>query len=92
MIVAASTVVHSLVDSSRESLRVGLARAGSLSNANAYRLSGKRGKNDANDAAAICEVVTRPNMRFVPVKNEHQQSTLCLHHTRQGFVIERTAA
>jgi transposase len=33
-----------------------------------YRMSGKRGKNDANDAAAICEAVTRPNMRFVPVK------------------------
>ena len=44
-----------------------------------YRLSGKRGKNDANDAAAICEAVTRPAMRFVPVKDEHQQSTLCLH-------------
>ena len=57
-----------------------------------YRLSGKRGKNDANDAAAICEAVMRPNMRFVPVKDEHQQSTLCLHRTRQGFVEERTAA
>ena len=34
-----------------------------------YRLSGKRGKNDAADAAAICEAVTRPNMRFVPIKN-----------------------
>lgn len=57
-----------------------------------YRLSGRRGKNDANDAAAICEAVTRPNMHFVPVKDEHQQSTLCLHRTRQGFVAERTAA
>ena len=34
-----------------------------------YRLSGKRGKNDAADAAAICEAVTRPNMRFVPPKS-----------------------
>jgi transposase len=34
-----------------------------------YRLSGKRGKNDAADAAAICEAVTRPQMRFVPVKH-----------------------
>jgi transposase len=33
-----------------------------------YRMSGKRGKNDAADAAAICEAVQRPNMRFVPVK------------------------
>lgn len=33
-----------------------------------YRLSGKRGKNDAADAAAICEAVTRPSMRFVPIK------------------------
>ena len=56
-----------------------------------YRLSGKRGKNDAADAAAICEAVTRPNMRFVPIKDEHQQATLCLHRTRQGFVAERTA-
>lgn len=57
-----------------------------------YRLSGKRGKNDAADAAAICEAVTRPNMRFVPIKDAHQQATLCLHRTRQGFVAERTAA
>jgi len=56
-----------------------------------YRLSGKRGKNDAADAAAICEAVTRPAMRFVPVKEEHQQIILCLHRTRQGFVEERTA-
>ena len=56
-----------------------------------YRLSGKRGKNDAADAAAICEAVTRPNMRFVPIKDEHQQIILCLHRTRQGFVEERTA-
>jgi transposase len=56
-----------------------------------YRMSGQRGKNDAADAAAICEAVTRPNMRFVPVKEEHQQIILCLHRTRQGFVEERTA-
>ncbi len=37
-----------------------------------YRLSGRRGKNDAADAAAICEAVQRPHMRFVPVKNEQQ--------------------
>jgi transposase len=56
-----------------------------------YRMSGKRGKNDATDAAAICEAVTRPHMRFVAVKEEHQQIILCLHRTRQGFVEERTA-
>jgi len=56
-----------------------------------YRMSGKRGKNDAADAAAICEAVTRPSMRFVPIKEEHQQNILCLHRTRQGFIEERTA-
>src|SRR4051812_27666967 len=39
----------------------------------------KRNKNDANDAAAICEVVTRPSMRCVPTKSEQQQSALMLH-------------
>lgn len=57
-----------------------------------YRMTGKRGKNDAADAAAICEAVTRPTMLFVPVKEEHQQIILCLHRTRQGFVEERTAS
>lgn len=56
-----------------------------------YRLSGKRGKNDAADAAAICEAVSRPNMRFVPVKSVEQQSELCLHRARQGYVEQRTA-
>ena len=57
-----------------------------------YRMTGRRGKNDAADAAAICEAVTRPAMRFVPVKEEHQQIILCLHRIRQGFVEERTAS
>ena len=56
-----------------------------------YRLSGKRGKHDAADAAAICEAVQRPAMRFVPIKDAQQQTVLCLHRTRQGFVAERTA-
>jgi transposase len=56
-----------------------------------YRLSGKRGKTDAADAAAICEAVQRPNMRFVPVKSLEQQSVLTLHRVRQGFVEQRTA-
>lgn len=56
-----------------------------------YRLSGKRGKNDAADAAAICEAVQRPNMRFVPVKSVDQQGRLMVHRARQGFVEQRTA-
>ncbi len=56
-----------------------------------YRMSGRRGKNDAADAAAICEAVQRPHMRFVPVKNLAQQSQLMLHRARQGFVEQRTA-
>jgi len=56
-----------------------------------YRLSGKRGKNDAADAAAICEAVTRPNMRFVPIKSVEQQGQLLVHRARQGFVEQRTA-
>ena len=56
-----------------------------------YRMSGKRGKNDAADAAAICEAVTRPNMRFVPIKSIEQQSRLFVHRARQGCVEQRTA-
>ena len=51
----------------------------------------KAGKNDDNDADAICEAVGRPNMRFVPVKTRAQQALLSLHRVRQGFVEERTA-
>src|SRR5262245_37482059 len=50
----------------------------------------KRGKNDANDAAAICEAVTRPSMRFVATKSEQQQSGLILHRSRQLLVCQRT--
>jgi len=50
----------------------------------------KRSKNDANDAAAICEAVTRPSMRFVPIKSEQQQSGLMLHRRRQLLVRQRT--
>jgi transposase len=56
-----------------------------------YRMSGKRGKNDAADAAAICEAVQRPNMRFVPAKSIEQQGRLMVHRARQGFVQARTA-
>jgi transposase len=51
----------------------------------------KSGKNDGNDAEAICEAVSRPSMRFVPVKTFEQQALLTLHRVRQGFVSERTA-
>jgi transposase len=54
----------------------------------AYRHSGK---NDSNDAQAICEAVSRPSMRFVPVKTREQQAQLSLHRVRSGFVAERTA-
>ena len=50
----------------------------------------KRSKNDANDAAAICEAVTRPSMRFVATKSEQQQSGLMLHRSRQLLVRQRT--
>lgn len=56
-----------------------------------YRMSGKKGKNDAADAAAICEALQRPNMRFVPIKSLEQQSVLMVHRARQGFVEQRTA-
>jgi len=51
----------------------------------------KSGKNDGNDAEAICEAVRRPTMRFVPIKTADQQAVLTLHRVRQGFVAERTA-
>jgi transposase len=51
----------------------------------------KTNKNDARDAEAICEAVSRPNMRFVPLKSVEQQATLALHRARQGFVTARTA-
>ena len=46
----------------------------------------RRGKNDAADAAAICEAVARPSMRFVPVKGEAQQAALMLHRVRDLLV------
>ena len=50
----------------------------------------KRGKNDAADAAATCEAVTRPSMRFVPIKSEEQQAVLVLHRARELLVRQRT--
>jgi transposase len=51
----------------------------------------KTNKNDAADAQAICEAVSRPHMRFVAIKNGEQQAVLALHRARQGFVKARTA-
>jgi transposase len=56
-----------------------------------YRLQGATGKNDANDAAAVCEAASRPNMRFVPVKTIEQQSMLGVHRLREGLKEDRTA-
>jgi transposase len=53
-----------------------------------FRLSGK---NDANDAAAICAAVRQPQMRFVSVKSAEQQARLAVHRVRQGLQEERTA-
>jgi transposase len=50
----------------------------------------KRGKNDAVDAVACCEAMSRPGKRFVPIKNEQQQATLMLHKTRELLVKQRT--
>src|SRR5690348_6788580 len=51
----------------------------------------KGNKNDANDAAAICEAVSRPSMRFVPVKKQPQQDIAALHRVRAQLIKSRTA-
>ena len=51
----------------------------------------KTNKNDIADAEAICEAVSRPNMRYVSVKTVEQQAILSVHRARQGFVKARTA-
>jgi transposase len=50
----------------------------------------KRGKNDAADAEAICEAVTRQTMRFVPIKSREQQAALSLHRLRSLLIKQRT--
>jgi transposase len=52
----------------------------------------KRGKNDAADAEAICEAVSRPTMRFVAIKSREQQAVLVMHRTRELLVRQRTQA
>ena len=56
-----------------------------------YRREGASGKNDANDAAAICEAASRARMHFIPVKSVEQQSMLCVHRLREGLKEDRTA-
>ena len=56
-----------------------------------YRKQGASGKNDANDAAAICEAASRPQRHFVPAKSIEQQSMLCVHRLREGLKADRTA-
>lgn len=51
----------------------------------------KRQKNDSTDAEAICEAVTRPNMRIMPIKTIEQQSCLMLHRVRHLFIRQQTA-
>jgi transposase len=73
-------------------LAMGLdARIVSAQLAAPYRAEGACGKNDANDAAAICEAGGRPHMRFIPVKSVDQQSMLCVHRLREGLKADRTA-
>ncbi|MCG9783279.1 IS110 family transposase, partial [Vibrio brasiliensis] len=50
-----------------------------------------KGKNDLNDAVAICEAVQRPSTRFVPIKSPEQQAILSVHRMREHWVRERTA-
>lgn len=76
----------------RKLLAMGLdARIVSAHLAAPYRSEGHAGKNDANDAAAICEAASRPHMRFVPIKSIEQQSLLCVHRLREGVKADRTA-
>ena len=55
-----------------------------------YRPQGRTGKNDINDAIAICEAASRPNMRFVPVKSIEQQTILTVHRLRHAAVVTHT--
>lgn len=55
-----------------------------------YRIQGKNGKNDANDAAAVCEAASRPHMNFVLPKTLTQQGMLCVHRLREALKQERS--
>jgi transposase len=60
--------------------------------ASPFRMAGKHGKNDANDAAAVCEAAARPEMRFIPIKSTDQQAKLAIHSFRELLKKDRTAA
>lgn len=76
----------------RKLIALGLdARIVSAQLVSPYRREGASGKNDANDAAAICEAASRARMRFIPVKSVEQQSVLCVHRLREGLKEDRTA-
>lgn len=76
----------------RKLVALGLdARLISASFVTPYRMEGRGGKNDANDAAAVCEAASRPKMRFVPIKSIDQQSVMTVHRLREGIKEERTA-
>lgn len=55
-----------------------------------YRHQGRLGKNDSNDAEAICEAAGRPHMRFVPIKSAEQQALLVVHRLRASAVTDHT--
>ena len=55
-----------------------------------YRQQGRTGKNDANDAAAVCEAAGHPSMSFVPIKSAEQQAVLIVHRCRKAVVAEHT--
>lgn len=56
-----------------------------------FRVQGASGKNDANDAAAICEAASRLRTRYVPVKTPQQQGWQGIHRLHEGYKEERTA-
>lgn len=68
----------------------GIGHEVKLMPANYVKAYVKRGKSDAADAAAICEAVSRPSMRFVAIKSEEQQAALSLHRVRQALISQRT--
>jgi hypothetical protein len=71
-----------------QAVRVGVDLAQRVS---PCRKQGASGKNDANDAAAVCEAASRPQMHFVPVKSIEQQDMPCVHRLREGFKADRVA-
>jgi transposase len=60
--------------------------------ASPFRMAGKHGKNDANDAAAVCTASVIPDMRFIPIKSTDQQAKLAIHSFRELLKKDRTAA